>query len=95
MAATGDKLERVLPPRPALPWSDPEWQARMIAAEAERNAAPLVTRDAMLALLDETRAIEKASAKRERWILIAAVGTFLVSVGSLGAAVALILLEVL
>jgi hypothetical protein len=53
--------------------------ARINAWVAEKNAAPIVTGDAILALLEETR----KNARRERWIL-------LVSVAALVALVALV-----
>jgi hypothetical protein len=62
--------------------------ARIQAGWIERERAPLVTRDAILALLEETRASARASAKREISILVVAVGSFL-------ATLALLLLEVL
>jgi hypothetical protein len=65
-----------LPPRPG---PDPEAMARINAWVAEKNAAPIVTGDAILALLEETR----KNARRERWIL-------LVSVAALVALVALV-----
>jgi hypothetical protein len=88
LAANTETARRVSKILPRAPLIDPEQTARLIAAQAERNAAPLIMRDAMLSLLDETRDEARASAKRERWILIAAVGSFL-------ATVALLLLEVL
>jgi hypothetical protein len=57
--------------------------ARIQAGWIEKERAPLVTRDAILALLDETRAIERASAKRERWILLFTAAAFLVGLAAL------------
>jgi hypothetical protein len=46
---------------------------------AEREGAPVISRDALLALLQETR----ASAKRERWILLFTAAGFLVGLAVL------------
>jgi hypothetical protein len=46
---------------------------------AEREGAPVVSRDALLALLQETR----TSARRERWILLFTAATFFVGLAVL------------
>jgi hypothetical protein len=78
LTAEGERLARMAPP-PVPSWNDPEQQGRWIAAQAERNAAPLVTRDAMLSLLEEAR----KGAKRDRWILGFSAGSLLVSAAAL------------
>jgi hypothetical protein len=60
-------------PRGIVP--DPEQMARINRSMAEKAVAPLVTRDAILALVEETR----AGAKRDRWILGAAVTSVILS----------------
>ena len=62
---------------------NPELTMRIAKYEAEKNAAPLITRDAILALLAESR----SQSRRERLIVALSVGSFLLALAALLAAV--------
>jgi hypothetical protein len=64
--------------RPDLPGLDQETLMRISAADAERRVAPVITRDATLALLEETR----KNARRGRWILWIAGASLVVSIAA-------------
>ena len=77
-AATGLRFASRLSQLPRLtrpPLIDSEAMARLNAKTAEAFVAPIITRDAILALLEETR----KNARRERWILLIAAASFVVS----------------
>jgi hypothetical protein len=76
-----EKLRRLprfeVPPSGYLP--DEEEMKEIEKGFIESRRAPLVTRDALLALLEETR----TGAKRDRWIIGFSAGSLLVSAAAL------------